>query len=118
MRGSALFERKRKRARRQRDRRVAPARPAGRPAISERSSPSRTLGDMFLATTTEHTGTAVQYRDGDGWVDVSYPQLGVIVREIARGLIALGIEPGDRVSILSDTRPEWTYVDGGAICAG
>jgi long-chain acyl-CoA synthetase len=51
-------------------------------------------------------------------VDVSYPQLGVIVREIARGLVALGIEPGDRVSILSDTCPEWTYVDGGAICAG
>ena len=51
-------------------------------------------------------------------MDVSYPKLGAIVREIARGLIAIGIVPGDVISILSNTRPEWTYVDGGAMCAG
>ena len=32
-----------------------------------------------------------------------------IVREVALGLIALGIEPGDKVAILANTRPEWTY---------
>ena len=49
---------------------------------------------------------------------MSYAELGKAVREIARGLIALGIEPGDRVSILSGTRPEWTLADLGALCAG
>jgi long-subunit acyl-CoA synthetase (AMP-forming) len=32
-----------------------------------------------------------------------------MVRELALGLLDLGIEPRDRVSILSLTRPEWTY---------
>ncbi|HSD80438.1 MAG TPA: long-chain fatty acid--CoA ligase, partial [Solirubrobacteraceae bacterium] len=39
-------------------------------------------------------------------------------RAIARGLVALGVERGDRISILSDTRPEWTLADAGAFCAG
>ena len=40
------------------------------------------------------------------------------MREIAKGLIALGVKPGDRVAILSNTRAEWTLADFGAICAG
>ena len=46
------------------------------------------------------------------------PQLGEIVQEIGLGLIDLGIEPGERVSILANTRPEWTYVDMAATSAG
>ena len=49
---------------------------------------------------------------------MSYAELGDAVRGIARGLMALGIEPGDRVSILSGTRAEWTLADLGALCAG
>ena len=33
-------------------------------------------------------------------------------------MIALGIKPGDRISILADTRPEWTLADAGTFCAG
>jgi len=40
------------------------------------------------------------------------------VREIAKGLIALGVQPGDRVAILSNTRAEWTLADLGVMCAG
>ena len=91
---------------------------AGRTAY-ERSTHSRTLGDMFLRTTIEHEGVALHYRNDDGaWVDVTYAQLGALAREIARGLIALGIAPGDKVAILSNTRPEWTYADAGVMCAG
>ena len=84
----------------------------------ERSTHSRTLGEMFLRTTAEHDGVALSFPSDGGWVDVDYRQLGGIAREIARGLIALGVGPGDRVSILADTRPEWTYADAGAMCAG
>jgi long-chain acyl-CoA synthetase len=37
---------------------------------------------------------------------------------VGRGLIDLGIEPGDRVAILCATRPEWTYVDFGITSTG
>ena len=52
------------------------------------------------------------------WADVSYQQLDRGVRELALGLVDLGIEPGDRVSILSHTRPEWTYACFATFAAG
>src|SRR3954453_15319120 len=56
-------------------------------------------------------------RDGE-WRDVSYAQLGEIVSEIARGLIDLGLAPGDRVALLCATRVEWTYADFAITAAG
>ncbi|WP_164203679.1 AMP-binding protein, partial [Stenotrophomonas maltophilia] len=44
--------------------------------------------------------------------------MGVIVREIALGLAALGLEPGHVVSILSNTRQEWSFADYAVLCAG
>jgi long-chain acyl-CoA synthetase len=44
--------------------------------------------------------------------------VGTIASEIGRGLIDLGLEAGDRVCLLSHTRPEWTYCDFGAVTAG
>jgi len=77
-----------------------------------------TLGAMALATTAIHSGPALRaMRDGT-WTDMTYPELGSAVEDIALGLIALGIEPGDHVAILSDTRLEWTLADLGTLCAG
>ena len=54
---------------------------------------------------------AVRHKvDGD-WRDVTFAEVGEIVREIGLGLIDLGIAPGERVSLLCNTRPEWTYCD-------
>jgi long-chain acyl-CoA synthetase len=52
------------------------------------------------------------------WRATSWREMGVIVREIGMGLAALGLEPGDAVSILSNTRREWTFADYGVLCAG
>jgi long-chain acyl-CoA synthetase len=41
-----------------------------------------------------------------------------IVRPLAFGLVTLGVEKGDRVSILGNTRPEWTYFDFAALSIG
>ena len=73
---------------------------------------------MVLSVAERHTGTALQYwRDGR-LAYISYPELGTRCSEIARGLISLGIEPGDRVAILGLTSAEWTLADCGAQCAG
>src|SRR3954447_16497510 len=56
-------------------------------------------------------------RDGE-WCDVSFTQLHETVSEIARGLIDLGLQAGERVALLCTTRVEWTYADFGITCAG
>ena len=54
---------------------------------------------------------AARYRDGDGWADVTFAELNERVSDLAMGLIELGVEAGDRVSVLADTRFEWTVID-------
>ncbi len=61
---------------------------------------------------------AVRRREADGWHDVSYAELERIVGELALGLVALGVEPGERVAILASTRAEWTYADLAITAAG
>jgi long-chain acyl-CoA synthetase len=45
------------------------------------------------------------------WEDVTYREFRDEVVELAKGLSAAGIGPGDRVGIMSRTRYEWTLVD-------
>jgi long-chain acyl-CoA synthetase len=52
---------------------------------------------------------AVRSKAGDTWQDRTFAEVSEIVDEIALGLLELGLEPGDRVSLLCNTRPEWTY---------
>ncbi|MGW8725298.1 AMP-dependent synthetase/ligase [Streptomyces sp. NPDC055808] len=62
---------------------------------------------------------ALRYRDAGGeWVSVGYAELRDTVRRTARGLLALGIRTGDRVAILAETRPEWTYAHFACLAAG
>ncbi len=50
-------------------------------------------------------------RLGDDWVDVTAAEFRRQVVELAKGLIASGVEPGDRVGLMSATRYEWTLAD-------
>jgi long-chain acyl-CoA synthetase len=58
------------------------------------------------------------YRQGDRFIDVSAQEFAETVERLARGLIALGVQPGDRVAIMSATRIEWTYADYAILAAG
>jgi long-chain acyl-CoA synthetase len=78
---------------------------------------AKTLAGMVLQAVDEYDGAALRYHDGDDWTDVSYDELGEAVREIAGGLISLGVEQGDRVAIFSDTRAEWTLADLSGVLA-
>ena len=80
---------------------------------------SRTIADLIPRAAAAHADhTAVRYKRDGAWHDVSYSQLAEIVQEIGLGLIELGIRPGERVCILANTRPEWSYADMGATSAG
>lgn len=81
------------------------------------SPAASTLGGMALAAAA-HPGAALRAKHDGEWLETTYPELAAAVEEIACGLIALEVEPGDHVAILSDTRPEWTLADLGALCAG
>ena len=52
------------------------------------------------------------------WRGMDWPQLAARVRGVAAGLIALGIQPGDRVALMSNTRVEWTVADLAILSAG
>jgi long-chain acyl-CoA synthetase len=80
---------------------------------------SKTIADLLpLAAKKYADRPAQRYKVGDEWVDVSYAELGEAVRETSLGLVDLGIEPGDKVSILAHTRPEWTQACFGILTAG
>ena len=90
-------------------------------AAASAATGSRTLADLLTLAVEKHQGhTALRYKDQarDQWVDVSYEELGVTVKELSLGLQELGIERQDKVAILSNTRPEWTYSDFAVLCAG
>jgi long-chain acyl-CoA synthetase len=88
------------------------------PAV-EVSTGSKTMADLALLAARKHAGrTALKYKKGDEWIDVSFEQFGEAVRETALGLMALGLEKGDRVSILANTRPDWAYACFAILSAG
>lgn len=50
-------------------------------------------------------------RAGSGWRDVTFAQFADDVLRLARGLVAAGLKPGDKVGLMSRTRYEWGVVD-------
>src|ERR1700716_854837 len=79
----------------------------------------QTIADVIPRTTAEHPEqVAVRYKRDGSWHDVTYAQLAETVQEIGLGLIDLGIQAGERICILANTRPEWSYADLGATTAG
>ncbi len=80
---------------------------------------SATIADIVgLAAERYGERPAARYhRDGE-WRDVSYVEFAETVSALARGLIDLGLAPGDRVALLCTTRLEWSYADFAITCAG
>jgi long-chain acyl-CoA synthetase len=86
---------------------------------ASQSTGSNTIADLLPRAAERYADKpAVRHKRDGEWHDVTYAEVGEIVSEIGRGLIALGIEPGERVCILANTRPEWTYCDFAISTAG
>ncbi|HWP32273.1 MAG TPA: long-chain fatty acid--CoA ligase, partial [Solirubrobacterales bacterium] len=84
-----------------------------------RGTKSSTLADLLPLSAELYGSTpAVRFKHDGAWVDRSFEEVLETVRSLALGLIELGVEKGDKVSILANTRPEWTYVDFAALSIG
>jgi len=68
----------------------------------------------------ETGGKAIALREKELgiWRPISWEEYGRKASLVGMGLISLGLEKGDRVSILSDNNKEWLFADLGVICAG
>src|SRR3954454_24775823 len=73
---------------------------------------SATIADIVsLAAERYGEQPAARFKREGEWTEVSFRQLGETVSEVARGLIDLGLNAGDRVALLCTTRVEWTFAD-------
>ena len=78
-----------------------------------------TLSDTVFALADEHPdAVALRRRVDDTWAEVTYAAFVAEIVAVARGLVASGIAPGDRVALLSRTRYEWTLFDYAIVAAG
>ncbi|MEV4377709.1 AMP-dependent synthetase/ligase [Streptosporangium sp. NPDC049644] len=80
---------------------------------------SANLTDTVFRRAEEEPGAvALRRKVGDDWAAVTAREFRDQVAEVAKGLIAAGVEPGDRVALMSRTRYEWTVIDYAIWAAG
>nr|WP_103936241.1 long-chain fatty acid--CoA ligase [Thermomonospora echinospora] len=83
---------------------------------------STNLTDALFSRADSEPGRIVLRRkaggSGDAWSSVTAVEFADEVTAVAKGLIAAGVEPGDRVALMSRTRYEWTLLDYAVWAAG
>jgi long-chain acyl-CoA synthetase len=79
----------------------------------------KSVADQFMDRVRRSpAGEAYRYPVGDQWESVTWQETGERVTRLAAGLVALGVDPQQRVGIASGTRFEWILADLGIMCAG
>jgi long-chain acyl-CoA synthetase len=91
--------------------------------LSETTSDPRTIAATVAAlprSAADRFGerTAARYKVDGEWREITYADVVRAIEETALGLAELGVEPGDRVGVLADTRLEWTVASYGISAAG
>ena len=87
--------------------------------VSEPPAQLATLADMPFHLLGRHPKAEAIGRCREGGIDwLSTNAFFERVRDISLGLVAMGLQHGDRVVLMSETRPEWTAVDLAILTAG
>ncbi|MDT7605242.1 MAG: long-chain acyl-CoA synthetase [Acidobacteriota bacterium] len=95
---------------------VAPAPPARVPL--DAGEPT-TLPEVFTRAASVHPKPdALNYKQDGAWRAISSAEMIERARAIGLGLYALGLRRGERVAILSESKPEWVLADAGCQLAG
>ena len=80
---------------------------------------SQTLNQMFHNTASRLAGRpALRFKEGNVWRDLTWAEVEQTGIKAANALLADDVVKGDRVGLLSNTRPEWLLGDLGAVFAG
>src|SRR5882672_9135299 len=79
----------------------------------------RSLPAMFFDTARQRADRPFLWAKRDGhYRPLSWAEAESAVGQLARALVAFGIEPGDRVALVSENRPEWVIADLAILSAG
>jgi long-chain acyl-CoA synthetase len=73
---------------------------------------------MFSVAALKPSHPAQWYRTAETYHPLTYAQLASRTRHVATGLLASGIEVGERVALLMENRPEWAVVDYAVLSIG
>jgi long-chain acyl-CoA synthetase len=76
------------------------------------------LPAILAANAAAHSGEIILRKKDRGiWKAITWAELNTHVREVSAGLAKMGFRPGDVACVLTETRPEWVYVDLGILAA-
>ncbi len=80
----------------------------------------RTLPQLFFHAIDRFATkrAALRYKSEGEWRDITHHEMARKVKKIGLGLRELGVNPGDRVAILSNNRPEWAIADFACLMIG
>jgi long-chain acyl-CoA synthetase len=89
------------------------------PALAEISASANAADVVTRRAAEQPSAVMLRRKTADGtWSDVTAAQFNDEVRALAKGFIAAGVEPGDRIALMSHTRYEWTLIDYALWTAG
>ena len=89
------------------------------PALAEIPAAANLASSIFRRAAEQPQAVMLRRPAADGsWQDVTAGQFKAEVVAVAKGLVATGIEVGDRVALMSHTRYEWTLIDYAIWTAG
>ena len=84
------------------------------PPFAGLAEPTETVASMVRDWTQRAPAQVVMREKDFGiWQEFTWERTWELVQDAAHGLLALGVEVGDRVSIQSENRPEWVILDFG-----
>jgi long-chain acyl-CoA synthetase len=89
------------------------------PALAQIADRASLADVVFSRGSSQPQSVALRRRSEDGaWRDVTAAVFRDEVAALARGLVAAGVEPGERIGLMSRTRYEWTLIDYAIWAAG
>lgn len=87
--------------------------------LAAETDPNANVTDFLERIATQNpTHPLFSIQNGEQWQDLTAKEFHDEVRAIAKGLIGIGVQPGDKLGLLSRTRYEWTVLDFAMMYAG